>query len=96
MFTSSDFLTVAGASGITAAVMVMIKALWPPANSPWITWAVAEGVTFIGGLVLNPASVTGPHVILLFTRGMVVAAAAIGGRTSVGQVIDKVRKGGKR
>ena len=91
MLTLTNFLTVAGAAGITVAVVSLIHALWPHGPEPWLTWSVAEIVVFLGGLFSEPLTVT--HGVLLFVSGMVVAATALGSRAGVHSVLT-LRAGG--
>ena len=91
MLTLTNFLTVAGATGITVAVEALIRSLWPQAPEPWITWGVAEIIVFLGGLFSEPLTVT--HGVLLFVSGMVVAATALGSRAGVHSVLT-LRSGG--
>lgn len=83
MLTVGDFLTVAGASGITVAVVTLLKTMWPRASNPWVTWGVAEVVMFMGGLILNAEPISAKTVALLFMSGMVVATTALGSRITV-------------
>jgi len=76
MLNASNFVTLTGVTAITVAVVRLLKALWPGGPEPWITWGVAEGVTFIGGLITGP--LTAHAILLLGISGMVVAATALG------------------
>ena len=91
MLTLTNFLTVAGATGITVAVVSLIHALWPSGPEPWLTWAVAEIIVFLGGLLSE--SLTILHVVLFFVNGMVVASTALGGRAGI-QYARVLRAGG--
>ena len=86
MLTLTNFLTVAGAAAITAALVSLLKAAWPRAPEPWSTWGLAEGTVFVGGFLQGP--LTGREVLLLFVSGMVVAATALGSRSGL-QVMTK-------
>jgi hypothetical protein len=84
MLTMTNFLTVAGAAGITVAVVTLIKKIWPRGPEPWITWGVAEGVVFLGGLSSSPFTIK--QAVLFFISGMVVAATALGSQTGIQHV----------
>lgn len=81
MLTLTNFLTVAGAAAITTALVALIKAMWKAAPEPWVTWALAEGTVFMGGVLRGPLS--GKEVLLLAVSGMVVAAVALGSQSAV-------------
>jgi hypothetical protein len=89
MLTMSDFLTVAGASGLTVAVVTLLKTMWPRASDPWVTWGVAEAVMFTGGLLFRGDRFTAKTVVLLFMSGIVVATTALGSRTGVQKINRK-------
>lgn len=81
MLTLTNFLTVAGATGITVAVVTLLKLLWPRGPEPWLTWGVAEGVVWVGGVLSAPLTVS--RAVLLLISGMVVAATALGSQAGV-------------
>ncbi len=76
MLTMADFLTVAGATAITTALVTLLKAAWPQAPEPWSTWGVSEGTVFAGGFLHGPLTVRA--ALVLVVSGMVVAAAVLG------------------
>lgn len=97
MLTMSDFLTVAGASGLTVAIVTLLKTLWPGGSDPWVTWGVAEAVMFTGGLLFHGDQLTAKTVVLLFMSGIVVATTALGSQTSTSLVLrQRTAKGGPR
>ena len=91
MLTLTNFLTVAGAAGITVAVVSLIHTLWPAGPDPWLTWGVAEIIVFLGGLWSEPLTIL--HGLLLFVSGMVVASTALGSQAGVHSVLT-LREGG--
>ena len=52
-----------------------------------MTWALAEGTVFIGGILRGPLS--GKEVLLLAVSGMVVAATALGSQTGIQKITQK-------
>lgn len=86
MLTLTDFATIAGAAGITVAIMALVKALWHGAPEPWVTWGVAEGIVWIGGLLTGPWTLS--RGVLLLISGMVVVATvtALGSHAGVRHV----------
>ncbi len=87
MLTLTNFLTVAGAAAVTTAVVALIKAIWKAAPEPWVTWVLAEGIVFIGGLLRGP--LTWKELVLLVVSGMVVAATALGSQAGVQKITNK-------
>lgn len=87
MLTVTDFLTVAGAAAITTALVTVLKALWPTAPEPWVTWGVAEATVFVGGLLQGP--LMWQSGLLLAISGMVVAAAALGSQAGIQKILTK-------
>ncbi len=87
MLTLTNFLTVSGAAAITTALVALLKAMWKAAPEPWVTWALAEGTVFMGGVLRGPLS--GKEVLLLAVSGMVVAATALGSQAGVQKLITK-------
>lgn len=91
MLTVTDFLTVAGATAITTALVTFLKKFWPAAPEPWITWRVAEATVFVGGLLQG--SLTWQSGLLLAISGMVVAAAALGSQVGIQKVLTHSKGG---
>ena len=87
MLTMTNFLTVAGAAGITVAVVTLIKKIWPRGPEPWITWGVAELVVFLGGLWQTVWTLSVMQSVLLFISGIMVITMALGSRTGVQLII---------
>ena len=87
MLTLTNFLTVAGAAAITTALVALLKAIWKTAPEPWVTWTLAEGTVFIGGVLQGP--LTWKEVLLLAVSGMVVAATALGSQAGVQKLVTK-------
>jgi hypothetical protein len=85
MLTLTNFLTVAGAATITTALVALLKDIWKAAPKPWVTWALAEGTVFIGGVLRGP--VNGKEVLLLAVSDMVVAATALGSQAGVQKLL---------
>ena len=72
MLTLTDFMTVAGATAITAAVLSLLQDIWKKAPEPWCTWILAEVVVFLGGLMQG--GVTVRAALVWFVSGIVAAA----------------------
>ncbi len=87
MLTLTNFLTVAGAAAITTALVALSKTMWKAAPEPWVTWALAEGTIFMGGVLRGPLS--GKEVLLRAVSGMVVAATTLGSQAGVQKLITK-------
>lgn len=87
MLTLTNFLTVAGAAAITTALIALLKAIWKAVPEPWVTWALAEGTVFMGGVLRGPLS--GKEVLLLAVSGMMVAATALGSQVGVQKLVMK-------
>ena len=91
MLTWTNFLTVAGAAAITAALVTLLKSIWKTAPEPWATWAMAELTVFVGGTSQGP--LTWRAVLLLAVSGMVVAATVLGGHSSISQISSGGKSG---
>ncbi|PSR24316.1 MAG: hypothetical protein C7B47_15070 [Sulfobacillus thermosulfidooxidans] len=76
MLSAANFMTITGATAITVAIVRLLHAVWPRGAEPWITCGVAEGVTFIGGMLTRPLTVH--DLLLLSISGLVVAATTLG------------------
>ena len=74
MLTLTDFVTVAGATAITAAVLSLLQEIWKATPKPWCTWVLAEVVVFLGGFM--GGRVTLRDALVWFVSGVVAAAAA--------------------
>ncbi len=73
MLTLTDFVTVAGATAITAAVLSLLREIWKTTPEPWCTWALAEVVVFVGGFMAGRVTVR--DALVWFVSGVVAAAA---------------------
>ena len=75
MIALTNYLTFAGAASISKALATLLKDAWPRAPEPWVTWGIAKGIVFLGGILQGP--LTAKEILLLCVSGTVVGARAV-------------------